>query len=112
MGGLVAISFWSMVVSATSGIIGRYFYVQLLSKKSDVHRIANGWDEKLGKYQKLSSSDIQDHTMELLKKSALIFVGAPANQSEYKDISFFGLIIIFLKSFLVQSLMQMARNMG
>ena len=33
--GLVGISFWSMIVSLTSGIIGRYFFVQLSSQKND-----------------------------------------------------------------------------
>lgn len=33
--GLVAISFWSMMISSTSGIVGRYFYVQTLKKKEE-----------------------------------------------------------------------------
>jgi hypothetical protein len=36
--GLVAISFWSMVVSFASGIVGRYFYVQIVSQKGDLER--------------------------------------------------------------------------
>ena len=38
IGGLVAISFWSMVVSFSSGIVGRYFYVQINSQKGDLER--------------------------------------------------------------------------
>jgi hypothetical protein len=34
--GLVAISFWSMIISASSGVFGRYFYMQTLSKKVDL----------------------------------------------------------------------------
>lgn len=34
--GLVSISFWSMVISSTSGIVGRYFYIQTLKKKEEL----------------------------------------------------------------------------
>lgn len=34
--GLVAISFWSMLVSASSGVIGRYFYTQLARGQKDL----------------------------------------------------------------------------
>ena len=44
--GLVAISFWSMLVSAGSGIIGRYFYVQ----------IAKGQKETGGEIESLKNS--------------------------------------------------------
>ena len=36
--GLVAISFWSMVIASTSGIFGRYFYIQTLKKKDELKR--------------------------------------------------------------------------
>lgn len=36
--GLVAISFWSMLVSAGSGVIGRYFYVQIAKNQKDVNQ--------------------------------------------------------------------------
>ncbi len=36
IGGLVAISFWSMVVSFLSGIVGRYFYVQLGRQRAEL----------------------------------------------------------------------------
>lgn len=45
--GLVAISFWSMIVSFSSGIIGRYFYIQLVGKKVEYEKIAEQWLEKL-----------------------------------------------------------------
>jgi hypothetical protein len=34
--GLVAISFWSMLVSASSGVIGRYFYTQIAKGQKDL----------------------------------------------------------------------------
>lgn len=36
--GLVSISFWSMIIAATSGIIGRYAYMQTLKKKEDLKK--------------------------------------------------------------------------
>jgi hypothetical protein len=39
--GLVAISFWSMMISSSSGIVGRYFYIQTLKKKEDILKSIN-----------------------------------------------------------------------
>lgn len=36
--GLVSISFWSMVITASSGIVGRYFYIQTLKKKEEIKK--------------------------------------------------------------------------
>ena len=38
IGGLVAISFWSMVISFSSGIIGRYFYLQITGSKKELEQ--------------------------------------------------------------------------
>lgn len=46
VGGLVAISFWSMVVSFSSGVIGRYFYMQLARQKTELQKDADS-DEKI-----------------------------------------------------------------
>ncbi len=34
--GLVSISFWSMIISSTSGIFGKYVYIQTLKKKEEI----------------------------------------------------------------------------
>lgn len=51
--GLVAISFWSMIICSSSGIVGRYFYVQTLKKKDDIKRdlikIKNDFSKKFEK---------------------------------------------------------------
>ncbi len=39
--GLVGISFWSMVVSLSSGIIGKYFFTQLSAQKSDFDKASS-----------------------------------------------------------------------
>lgn len=53
--GLVAISFWSMVVSFLSGIVGRYFYVQLVSQKSELETSASTLEAALRTDQYLAS---------------------------------------------------------
>lgn len=47
--GLVGISFWSMVVSFSSGIIGRYFFVQLSYHRTDFEKEAQRALEYLNK---------------------------------------------------------------
>jgi hypothetical protein len=50
--GVVAISFWSMVVSFTSGVVGRYFYLQIVMKKVDLQSESQIWQGKLQRYLK------------------------------------------------------------
>lgn len=38
VGGLVALSFWSMMIVAWSGILGRYIYIQTVSKKNVLYK--------------------------------------------------------------------------
>lgn len=53
--GLVGISFWSMVISLLSGIVGRYFFTQLSSKKEDLQKQSKNalalFDRSLEKYK-------------------------------------------------------------
>jgi hypothetical protein len=58
--GLVAISFWSMVVSFSSGVIGRYFYLQIVQAKSDFTRDSDKWLNRLKRYLKQQSVNWQD----------------------------------------------------
>ncbi|MGE0172510.1 MAG: hypothetical protein AB7T49_06995 [Oligoflexales bacterium] len=51
--GLVAISFWSMMVSMTSGIVGRYLYVQLLQSKEGLRQRIDVYEQGFEKYLKL-----------------------------------------------------------
>lgn len=47
--GLVAISFWSMIVCFVSGIVGRYFYIQLLKERRDIKLTMSRYDEAFEK---------------------------------------------------------------
>ena len=50
VGGLVAISFWSMMVSFASGIVGRFLYVQVLTQKKSLRRLLEVYDDGFKKY--------------------------------------------------------------
>jgi hypothetical protein len=75
--GLVAISFWSMMVSFASGIVGRYFYVNILERK----KTAEDRAEKIWKvFQNLAAKFNFNQEHPALKKVeffALSYVGAP-----------------------------------
>ncbi len=45
--GLVSISFWSMVICSTSGIVGRYFYLQTLKKENEILKYVDNLQVKL-----------------------------------------------------------------
>ncbi len=47
--GLVAISFWSMIVVAVSGVIGRYLYTQIARQRKESGMEADRWARKLEK---------------------------------------------------------------
>lgn len=81
VGGLVGISFWSMVISFSSGIVGRYFYVNLLEKKRDYLSRAQRYWEKFGR--RLTAAGIPVDSQEALttRQLALDYVGYCAPNS-------------------------------
>ena len=52
--GLVAISFWSMMISAASGVVGRYFYTQLLQQRGGLKRDLQRYDDGFQKLHQLA----------------------------------------------------------
>jgi hypothetical protein len=76
--GIVGISFWSMVISLTSGIIGRYFYVQLLQVKSDYEKLAEEYLLKLDKSLEEKSIPVEaNYKMKVLNFSLQYVGGYP-----------------------------------
>jgi uncharacterized membrane protein YciS (DUF1049 family) len=73
--GLVAISFWSMVIVAVSGIVGRYFYAQVLKKKVELEREIAEHDRGLN--QIAPKTDFSE-----MKTKALRFVGGKSLAEE------------------------------
>lgn len=70
--GLVGISFWSMIISASSGIVGRYFYGQLSRNKKELEEeIASIKNKFLPEFSRLllnfDSPEIKKHENRILK---------------------------------------------
>lgn len=75
VGGLVAISFWSMVISFSSGIVGRYLYMQLLSMRADTKSRLAFYEASFKKCQNLVQPPISDQVMNTYKVAAVRLAG-------------------------------------
>ncbi|RYZ60174.1 MAG: hypothetical protein EOP07_01690 [Proteobacteria bacterium] len=75
VGGLVSISFWSMVVSFLSGIVGRYFYIQLLQGKMALKKQIDELEAKFDTYEKLQKGRIHHKAMLAAKAGAFSMAG-------------------------------------
>ena len=80
--GLVAISFWSMIVSATSGVLGRYLYGQLMQKKLDLKNAAASDKAFLESEFNRLMPKISPERREQIMQDALVYVGLPAKKLE------------------------------
>lgn len=97
VGGLVAISFWSMMIVAVSGIVGSYFYLQVSAQRNELSREIEYWNKKLGEMRDKYAKDISDEALGKLKKKALRYVGGDITPDE---IGLFVLPRIFVRSFI------------
>lgn len=88
--GLVAISFWSMVISFSSGIVGRYFFLQLSSRKADFDELGEKWIERLRRFLAKVKIEWQDGEVHEYLNRALHLAGAPID--EFQSISPVGAI--------------------
>jgi len=73
IGGLVAISFWSMVIVAVSGVVGRYFYGQVIKRKSELSDDIQNFEQEL---QKMQGPQVSQQAIAESKFRALKMVGA------------------------------------
>lgn len=87
--GLVGISFWSMVVSFSSGIIGRYFFVQLSSHRSDFEKEAQRALEGLNKTLEKFAIVTEPAKKERILTLNLVRVGGHASQTKESLLSSF-----------------------
>lgn len=74
--GLVAISFWSMIISMASGVVGRYFFVQISRQKEDYLKSS---DHYLGHFHRVLAEkkiELTPEQIEKYKNIALHWVGA------------------------------------
>lgn len=73
--GLVAISFWSMIISVASGVVGRYFYIQLVSKKKDLEISAEHMWEKYVRMQKRHLPAATEEALKNIQSKTVAFIG-------------------------------------
>lgn len=97
VGGLVAISFWCMTVSATSGVVGRYVYVRVLRKKANLSTEVKKFEGILATIREKSKAEISDEVFENMKSNAVYYVGGPKSVEDMKSLS---LPVILFRSFL------------
>lgn len=76
--GIVGISFWSMAISFSSGIIGRYFYGQIMREKSNFETEATQRDAQLSKILENAHIKTTEDELKKYKQMALEFVGLPS----------------------------------
>ncbi len=87
--GLVGISFWSMVVSFSSGIIGRYFFTQILRRKSDYEKSAAQQLVALEKFLTSAQVELTPEFKTSALNESLEFVGGYPGQSEINPLTAF-----------------------
>ena len=73
--GLVAISFWSMVVCFISGIVGRYFYVQLLKDRAGLKSVLDNYEKAFTKVLNSQSTQLSKEDLEDAKSLAFVYAG-------------------------------------
>lgn len=84
--GIVGISFWSMMVSFSSGLIGRYFYIQMLQAKKELEETAEKRLAKIARLLERMKITSAPEEQALYAKSALQLVGAPLDGQPYNPI--------------------------
>lgn len=93
IGGLVAISFWSMVVSFASGIVGRYFYMQLGEQQGSLVAEKEHFSAQLNLLARPHANLVSAENLMELKDRALQFVGITINSQNSILGAFFNSLI-------------------
>jgi len=75
VGGLVAISFWSMMVSFLSGIVGRYLFMQLLQGKVVLKKNIDELETRFDDFEKMNKGRIHPQAMLAAKAGAFAMAG-------------------------------------
>jgi len=80
--GLVAISFWSMIVAFFSGVIGRYFYTQLLEQRLHLQTAVAFYEDGFDRLLKNAGSRLPVNDLRRLKDEAFRLAGGSAAMVE------------------------------
>ena len=86
---LVGISFWSMVVSLSSGIIGKYFFTQLSAQKSDFDKISSAALNSLNESFQRRKMQVDEKFKVSVLNANLSFSGAVLTNKTIDPISAF-----------------------
>lgn len=88
VGGLVAISFWSMVVSFASGLVGRYFYIQLLQQKHTLKESIETYEAKFNDYLNLTKHQgVKKKHLDFVKSKTFALACGGIGPSQLNQIS-------------------------
>ena len=82
VGGLVALSFWSMIIVMLSGIVGRFFYMELLVKESELAKKISSYEQAFEKFRTMPGVQISEASMAKAKNAALRQVGCDPTSSQ------------------------------
>ncbi len=85
--GIVGISFWSMVISFSSGIIGRYFYTQVLLAQNDFELSSQKRLKQLKDYLNQFNIELDEVMQTKVLQKAYSYVGIPKNIEDLNPIS-------------------------
>jgi hypothetical protein len=66
-----------MVISFLSGIVGRYFYLQIAMKKNDYQQLSDKWVERLKRFLARDAIEFNEREHRRYLQQALTLAGAP-----------------------------------
>ncbi|MGZ3768364.1 MAG: hypothetical protein ACXVCP_03815 [Bdellovibrio sp.] len=87
--GFVAISFWSMVISFSSGIVGKYFYVQMLKAKVDLEKDSERILTRLKAILQNKKIQFDEKMIQDCMNKTLAFVGVPSGHEDLNPFKIF-----------------------
>jgi len=88
--GLVAISFWSMVICATSGIVGRYFYIQTLTKRANLKQNAANFEKNFPSFvAKTVNLKLDNEDYDHIYYKTKAYAGVSVNSDAYNILTSF-----------------------
>ncbi len=76
--GLVSISFWSMMISFASGVVGRYFYTQLLMQRGELKARLAELNEGFVMLAGMTKPKLTPEILRKAKDDALLYAGGTA----------------------------------
>jgi hypothetical protein len=76
--GLVAVSFWCMMTSFASGIVGRYFYTQVLRQRVELKAVLTDFEARFAKLTTTNQRVFSKQALAKLKEDAFVTAGGSA----------------------------------